>query len=175
MKIVDIFAEQLFAFVYKKPGQEEYDENEYDRLMDLWTDISYLREFAKRNQVIDVDKFVQNRLEDAEQIQDLLEEITTNKEPLEYYFRPLHDHEIGFKTLSLQKGKITRNQLRLYAIKVDDNCFVITGGAIKMTQAMQEHPDTEQERLKIHRARSFLQENGVLDLDSFYEFKSEIE
>lgn len=169
MKIVDIFAEQLYSFVYND------DVNEYDRLMNLWEDVSYLRDYAKDNNIKDVNEFVEDRLRDAEQVQDFLEEITTQQQPLEYYFRPLYDHEIKARILSYQKGKIKKNALRLYAIKIDDNCFVITGGAIKMTQTMQDHPDTSHELSKIKKAKSFLEENGVLDKESFYELKIELE
>jgi hypothetical protein len=170
MKIVDIFAYTLFSFHY----QGEVD-NEYDRLMDNWTDVSFLRSYAKKNKVGNINQFVKDRLKDAEQIQDLLEEITTNNEPLEYYFRTLFDNESGAKILSLQKGKIEKNGIRLYAIKIDENCFVITGGAIKMSQTMQDHPDSNEELKKIHRAKSFLQENTIVDKDSFYELINELE
>ncbi len=170
MKIVDIFAYTLFAFQY----QGEVD-NEYDRLMDNWTDVSFLRSYAKKNNVENINQFVKDRLKDAEQIQDLLEEITTNNEPLEFYFRTLFDNESGAKILSLQKGKIEKNGIRLYAIKIDENCFVITGGAIKMSQTMQDHPDSNEELKKIHRAKSFLHENTIVDKDSFYELINELE
>lgn len=169
MKIVDIFAPTLFAFHY---GGEA--DNEYDRLMDNWTDVSYLRNYAKNNSIDNVNQFVKDRLKDAEQIQDLLEEITTNKEPLEYYFRTLFDSESGIKTLSLQKGKIERNGIRLYAVKIDENCFVITGGAMKMSQAMQDHPDSNLELTKIKAAKAYLQENTIVDKDSFYELINEL-
>lgn len=175
MKIVDIFVERLFSFVYKdKKGV--YNKNEYDRLMDLWTDVSYLRSYAKNNNITDIDRFVNGRLQDAENIQDLLDELTESNKPLEQYFRPLYNYEIGARTRSLQKGKVSnRDGLRLYAIKIDDDCFVITGGAIKMSLAMQEHPDTNNELTKIKRAQDYLKDNGVFDKSSFYEFKSELE
>jgi hypothetical protein len=175
MKIVDIFAEQLFSFVYKT-SEGEYDENEDDRLMDLWTDVSYLRNYAKLNKVSNVNQFVNDRLRDAENIEDLLDELIEDGKPLEYYFRPLYDNEIDLKILSLQKGKVSsRDGLRLYAIRIDYNCFIITGGAIKMSQTMQEHPDTLNELLKIKKAQNYLKDNFVIDDDSFYEFKNELE
>ncbi len=170
MRIVNIFAEHLFAFHYS----DEVD-NEYDRLIEDWTDVNYLREYAKSNNVTNINKFVKDRLKDAEQIQDLLEEITFNNKPLEFYFKSLFDLEMGVKILSLQKGKIDKNGIRLYAIKIDENLFVITGGAIKMSQKMQDHPDSNQELIKVKKAKSFLLENGVVDIDSFYELINEIE
>ncbi len=112
MKIVDIAAGQLYSFVYKRENGI-YEENEYDRLLDLWTDVSYLRAYAKNNKVKDINQFVNNRLEGAEQIEDVLEEIVNNEQPLEYYFT-LYDTEMGVRILSLQKGKASRkNGLRL--------------------------------------------------------------
>ena len=71
--------------------------------------------------------------------------------------------------MAFQKGKLKENILRYYAIKLDENCFVITGGAIKMSQTMQEHPDTTNELKKLEKARAYLKQNGVFDEDSFFE------
>lgn len=71
--------------------------------------------------------------------------------------------------MAFHKGKIKKNRLRFYAIKLDANCFVITGGAIKMSQKMQDHPDTNNELIKLKKARAYLNINGVFDEDSFYE------
>jgi hypothetical protein len=131
VKIVNIFANKLFAFHY-----EDYSDNEYDRLMELWTNVNFLKIYAQNNNIEDVPKFVNDILNDAEQIQDFLEDIELNNHPYGFYFEPLQDSEKN-KILALQKGKIKRNTLRYYAIKMDENCYVITGGAIKMSQTMQ--------------------------------------
>lgn len=175
MKIVPIFANRLFAFVYKNNEAEGYQENEYDRLMELWTDTEFLWNYAKNNGIVNIEKFVADRLDDAETIQDLFEELNETEKTLDHYFQPLHDHETGIKILALKKGKTSKwDGLRLYAIKIDNNCFVITGGAIKMSQTMQDHPDTFEELRKIHRAQSYLKDNGVMDSDSFFEFLNEM-
>ena len=76
----------------------------------------------------------------------------------------------------MQKGKIEeyKNTLRIYAIKIDENCFLITGGAIKMSQKMQDHPDSNNELSKINKAKEYLKDNDVVDEDSFYEFIKEV-
>ena len=163
MKIFRIFAEQLFAFHY----DNEVD-NEYERLMELWTDVAYLKSYAKKNNIDDVTVFINDILRDAEQIQDFLESLNQGKEPFGFYFEPIQETERK-KSLAFQKGKIKRNRLRYYAVKVDVDCFVITGGAIKMSQTMQEHPDTNNELTKLKKARAYLNANGVFDEDSFYE------
>ncbi|WP_064967612.1 hypothetical protein [Tenacibaculum ovolyticum] len=176
MKIVDIFAEKLYSITYKKSGSEKYDDCEYDRLLDLWTDVSYLHQYAISNKVKNIDKFVKARLKDAEQIEDFLEELTQENKPLDAYFHQLDNNETGFKLLSLRKGKASKQDgLRLYAIKIDDDCFLITGGAIKMSLKMKHHKDTKEELSKINKVKSFLQDNDVIDIESFYEFRTELE
>ncbi len=170
MKIKSIFAPNLFAFHYEN---NELNLNEYDRLMDLWTDISYLKKFADENNITDFIKFKNDIVQDAEYIQDLMDRISQNHENLEQFFRPLDDYETGYKLLSLQKGKLKQSKLRLYAIKIDQNLFVITGGAIKITHKMKDHVDTQQERSKLGMAKQFLQEHQIIDIDSFFEFLNE--
>lgn len=165
MKIVSIFAERLFSFHY-----ENEDFNEFERLLDIWTNVSYLKDYAEKNNVEDVEQFVDDRLKEAEIFEDILMEIQEGKEPLETFFRPLFDTEMRVINLSLQKGKLKNNSLRIYAIRIDDDCFLITGGAIKMSQTMQEHPDTEEEYKKLIRAKKHLMENVTFDKDSFFEF-----
>ncbi|RPD96167.1 hypothetical protein EGM88_10785 [Aureibaculum marinum] len=175
MKIVDIFAEKLSSVAYKKEGSEEYDDCEYDRLLNLWTDVSYLYQYAKDNGVKNIDKFVKARLKDAETIEDFLDELIEDDIPLDKYFHQLDNNETGFKLLSLRKGKTSmKDSLRLYAIKIDDDCFLITGGAIKMSLKNKDHKDTREEMKKIAKVKSFLQDNGVVDKESFYEFRTEL-
>jgi len=166
MKIVPIFAKKLFAFHY---DDEVF--NEYERLMNLWTDIEYLRNFAIENNVKEKKTFIENVKENAEYIQDIMEDISMDKGRLEHFFRQLNDLETGERELSLQKGKLSQCELRLYAVKIDNNLFVITGGAIKLKHIikMDDHPDTFKEKKKLHKARDYFRENGVFDEDSFYE------
>jgi hypothetical protein len=63
----------------------------------------------------------------------------------------------------------------MYAIKIDDDCFLVTGGAIKMSLYMKDHRDTKEELRKLEKAKAFLKDNAVMDADSFCEFKKEID
>lgn len=176
MEIVTIFASGLFAFHYT--GEND---NEFDRLMELWTDVNSLkeffeennvskREFFRKNKIDTVDRFVNAVRNEAEKISDTLKKISTKKEPLETFFQSLDDFEIGAKILSRQKGKVLPEILRIYAIKISKDCFVITGGAIKLTKTMDMHSETKKEIPKLDRAKVFLQSNGIFDEDSFYDY-----
>lgn len=169
MKIVTIFADRLFAFHFKNEA-----ENELRRLLNQWNDIFYLHQFVTSNfhdapKNIPVQKLINQIIDDANDMDDLLIELSQHKSrSLEEIFKPLDNLEFQSVELSKQKGRI--NFLRLYAIKIDKNCFVITGGAIKFHHRNNERPHTLKEMRKIDRCRDYLKENGVYDDDSFYEF-----
>ena len=166
MKIVSIFGEKLYACQYN--GEEN---NEYTRLMNSWRDVVYLRQFASQNYISDKWNFISEIQEDAEYIQDLMVNIAASNRPLESFFKPLNNLETGERVLSLQKGR--RYKLRIYAIKIDENLFLITGGAIKLVLKMQDHADTRREKVKLEATKTYLKLNGVFNNDSFYELINE--
>lgn len=170
MEILPIFAGKLYAFRYDNEEYEYDNHTEYDRLLEQWLNVEYLKTFAEKYTIPDVESFVVTIPDNAEEIEDFLDELENSNERLERFFQPLFNSELGYKILSLQKGKIHHNIIRLYAIKIDDNCFVITGGAIKLAQTMQDHPETNKELFKLNRAKSFLNSEGIFDKDSFYEY-----
>ena len=109
---------------------------------------------------------------DSKKIDDYLLEIAENpKGKLESFFKQLDNNEYQIKYLSKQKGR--ENYLRLYALKVDENCFIITGGAIKLTLKMEERKHTQFELNKLDLCRQFLKDKGIFDADGFYEFIKE--
>lgn len=174
MKIVNIFAYRLFAFHYD--GEED---NEYSKLLDLWTDTEYVRDFLIENEAdIPANKtrrqFVEYIREDAIHIDEQLIKITeSDDESLSNFFRPLHNSEFQLKVLSLQKGR--QHSLRLYAVKIDKDTFVITGGAIKLPlhHLMEDRAHTREELKKLNNAKDYLKNNGIFDEDSFFEFLNE--
>ncbi len=113
MKIVCIFAEQLYAFHY-----DNEEENELYRLLALWSDVSYLYQFIKDNQA-DIPTFTT--------IEELLNQIIQNA----------HD--------------------------IDDVLYdIVTNNYRKLEEFF--------EMRKIDKCRNFLKDNGIFDIDSFYEF-----
>jgi len=170
VKIVNIFDENLFAFHYNNE-----EENELKRLLSLWNDVSYLYRFIKENQKDignkSIEEVVNNLLDEAEKIDDFLNELSKSGN-LEHFFKQLHNQEYQSQiTLSKRKGR--KSYLRIYALKIDENCFVVTGGAIKLTHLMEDRPHTKKELQKLNKCRAYLQENDVFDADSFFEFLME--
>lgn len=165
-EIVNIFDDKLDAIRY---CSESFDE--LNRILDLWDDTSYLYQFAKDNNISKVDNFVRKIQNQARILEDNLNELYLDPNQVDYYFQPLDNYETStVKLLSKQKGKTS--VLRLYAIKIENNYFLITGGAIKMSLLMDDHIDTRIEKQKLEIIRNKLIEEGVLDKDSYYEFKT---
>ncbi len=168
MKIVITFVQGLYSFKYD--GQID----ELERLLDDWNNPEYLELFFEQNESdlsyfgINIDTAISDTISEAEKLKNLLMKLSNNNSiSLDYIFRPLDNLE--FREISLSKQKASRRWLRLYAIKIETNHYVITGGAIKLTHKMQEKEHTQKELVKLEKCRNYLQSQGVFDTDSFNE------
>jgi len=147
--------------------------NALEKLMELWTDTEFLYNYAKENNVKSIDEFIDEITEAAERIQDLIHELNKNDRCLETYFQALTPSARNFP-LKFHKGKLLRSRLRVYAIKIDRNCYLITGGAIKLSRTMQEHAGTNNELMRLEQVKQFLIDNHVHDELSFFELIDEL-
>ncbi len=169
MKVVTIFADQLFAFHYKNEA-----DNELRRLLNQWNDTLHLYQFVTKNKGdapknISTQKLISQIIDNANDIDDTLNEISEDQSrSLEEFFKPLKNLEYQIVHLSKQKGR--KQYLRIFAIRIDKNCFIITGGAIKFHHLNKDRPHTLREMEKIEKCRDYLKANNVFDADSFYEF-----
>jgi hypothetical protein len=173
MKIDSIFDKKLFAIRYK--GEKQ---NELRRLLNLWNDMYYLHQFIKENiadkpKNITIENLISQISDNANEIDDALNELSMNTgKSLDSFFKPLDNNEYRLDII-LSKQKARNNYLRIYAIKVFSNCYMITGGAIKFTLKMPDRPHTKKELIKIEQCKNYLKENGVIDDESFFEFLTE--
>lgn len=176
MEIVPIFGEKLFAFKYN--GESE---DEFRRIFNLWADPEHLEAFFENNKsdltdgyygTFSVEGAIFETYEDAEYLEQrllLLSEQSSSDQlkGLEQIFKPLHNSQT--KILQLNKCKARQNWLRLYALRVDKNVYIITGGTIKLTRTMQERAHTMQELDKINQCREFLLSKGIVEVESLIE------
>jgi hypothetical protein len=172
MKIVHIFAGKIYSFQF-----DNETENELRRNIKLWNDAQYIYRFLKDNKNdipgnSTIERIAKLISDDSYKLYSLLYQLAVDEtQTLETLFKQLNNSEYQYTLLSYRKAR--RNYLRLYALKIDADCFVITGGAIKLTQFMEDRSHTNREILKLNRCKAFLNENGVIDADSFYEFLNE--
>lgn len=56
--------------------------------------------------------------------------------------------------------------LRMYAIKLKENTYLITGGGIKLADTIQNSPELKKHVLQnIDKVRTWLRENGIYDAE----------
>lgn len=172
MEIVNTFVDNLYSFKY---DDEEFDELE--RLLDEWNDPLFLEDFFESNKAdlayfhVSVDTAIKETKAEAKAWQKFL--LTLYQKPekdLNSLFQVLSNASYREVILSSQKSK--RRWLRIYALKIDENVYVITGGAIKLTKTMQERLHTQKELDKLNRCRDFLRAHDVFDADSFFEIQN---
>lgn len=175
MKIVRIFGNHLFAFKFEG---EQLDE--FHRLFKLWHDPEFLEDFFNNQRHdlsggywgrMDVEDAALRTLDYAVDLEQefitLLEKTEKQLPGLEMIFRPLKDQQ--YQEELLGKNKAKRTWLRLYALRVESDVYVVTGGAIKLTQTMQEREHTMKELEKIEKCRNYLLDEQLIDLDGIIE------
>lgn len=161
---------------------DEEADNALFQLLDNWSDTSWLYQFFSKNRsdleafyhISDIGQAINDTLDDSERIEDFLLDLD-EKDSLEGFFHPLENFRTAEMLLGKEKGRLKSSArhsswLRIYAIKLESDCYVITGGAIKLTLKMNERPHTLAELSKLEKVRNYLLGEGIVDDDSFMEF-----
>ncbi|TXE10335.1 hypothetical protein ES711_00010 [Gelidibacter salicanalis] len=180
MKIIDTFAivkESLYSVQY---DTEEL--NEFAKCFELWNDPIYLREFFEQHKEdldnkfwngISIEQAIIKTKEDArlfeEEILYIAESGKTERlETLSTLFEPLSQRVIG-ENLERDKAKGMKRPswLRIYAIRIEANLFVVCGGAIKLTPTMNTRDHLILELDKLEFTRNYLQEEDDENLEFF--------
>jgi hypothetical protein len=167
---------------------EDEELNEFERLFDLWHDTEYLRKFFEDNEGalksgffgdITIKQAIDETIKDADWLEDYLIDIVEGNDrytQLDDVFQELS----GGTAVELSRTKIygrnkNRNSswLRVYALKIDSNVYIVTGGAIKLTLKMGDAPDTKKELEKFKRCIDFLNDNTILEASALRDFFNE--
>jgi hypothetical protein len=171
-----MFVDELSSFHYP-----EYDLMEFDRIITLWNDVEYLEEFFEANQSdlasgfwggISVDEAIIKTITEANSLEKKIIHIAKNLKAgeLDHLFKKL-DKSTRNKGFERQKvyGLSTPTWLRIYALKVDNHYFCITGGAIKLTEKMNGISHLDKELMKMDRCNSFFKSQGIVDVKGLLE------
>ena len=151
-------------------------------LFDQWNDVMWLRSFFKANwqdltayfKITDVNQAIEDTIEDSDKLQGIIMDISPDAN-LDEIFHPLENFRTTEILLGKEKARLKRQErhsswLRIYAIKLSEGVYVITGGAIKLTLKMEEREHTRQELVKLEKVRSFLLNENIIDDDGFVEY-----
>ena len=165
---------------------EGEDDNVLYTLFDQWNDVMWLRSFFKRNwhdltsyfKITDINQAIEDTIEDSERLQGVIMDISPEAN-LDEIFHPLENFRTSDILLGKEKARLKRIErhsswLRIYAIKLSEGVYVITGGAIKLTLKMEEREHTKHELMKMEKVRLFLLNENIIDDDSFIEYMNTI-
>lgn len=180
MEVVEIYKDCLYSI-----GFDEEDLNEYHRVFREWHDLDYLVNFFSDNKDYVNTDFWKNAGFDPENPEQLAERVIDEADSLETYIRQLvancssgvkpdfdeYFHFLGGKYKCLWSlepvksyGPDSPSLLRLYAIKIDANCYLIVYGGIKLGDTIQNSPVLKDNVFnKIDLVLSFLKSNGITD------------
>ena len=179
-EIKEIFPQHLYSFHYD--GQER---NEYRRLFHEWNDKSFLLSFFREYiEFLDIEIWSEfnnepenaaksvildaNRLEPF--IQELEENTKAGKKPdFDSYFQPFEGKYAYVLEMVPMKAYGTNKHtfLRLYAIKLGQNCYLIVYGGIKLSRSVQDSPILKDNVIrKIDWALYYLKQEGIYDGDA---------
>ncbi len=161
--------------------------DEFSRAFTNWQDVEYLEAFFEDNlsdlmhgyyRFGSVEEAVWATLQEARAMESRLLTLCQNarlgiKPGLEALFVPLNNHEFRERRLGRRKAKgpARRSWLRIYAIKIDEDCYVVAGSAIKLSHRMEERVHTRLQLKQIDRVRAYLVQEGIEDFDGFLELQ----
>lgn len=179
MEIIDIFEivdDALYSVRYNHEIQ-----NEFYRLFENWTDASYLYEFFESHADdlsdpfwggIKIAEAVKKTRKQALAFEEKLIEIAElGKEGLDTnlsgFFQPLVKGKFDMMLeRDKAKGVHQKSWLRIYAIRIGLNLFLVSGGAIKLTKTMNERQHLKDELRKLELTRNYIMSSGE-DIFSF--------
>lgn len=153
---------------------EDEQQNEFDKFFDLMNEIRYLQKFFEENKRDLISGFfgkmttteaALRTLEEIEEMEDALysyseQGFSGNANCLQHLFKPLNNFEYAICNHQISKARLKRGWLRIYAIRLAQNCYLVTGGAIKITYNM-ERKHLQDELIKLERAKTFLRNNCI--------------
>lgn len=176
MEIVKIYPPYIYSVKY-----DGMDENEFDRLFEEWNDSNKIMDFMIENlsylktdiwkHINEPEVAVMQVHKEAEYLEDLFSDLyqkTENGERPDYdsHFRYLdgkYGSEIEYVPMK-SYGMCIPSLLRIYAIKLESNVYVVTGGGIKLARTIQDSPGIKDTVIQgIDKVRSFLRSEAIID------------
>ena len=179
MDIEIIKIKDPYIYSVKYEGREQ---DEFHRLFGEWNEVEYVLGFMERNSqylkaeekknVSEPESAASQVFKEADELEDLFDKIYDNtmagaEDDFDNYFKCLDgDYKFEIQYVPMKAyGTFYPSFLRLYAIKIDKNTYIITGGGIKLSDKIQTSPELKDHVLKeIDIVRRWLRNNGI-DID----------
>lgn len=182
MEIVRIFGDEdsLLSVQY-----DENEQDEFSRIFEEWTDIEFLENFFNDNKSdlerpfwnhVSIEEAIQLTRDEAIKLRSYFYDLS-KKNPRKRIslfsdlFKPLEKQLSSGDYLARKKayGLKKISWLRIYALKIGDDMYLITGGTIKLTEKMNDRKHTKKELQKIDYCKQILREEGIIDEEGMVE------
>lgn len=180
MEIEAIYPPYIYSIKY-----DGKNANEFERLFESWRDLDEVIAFFEKNK-----DYLQSEIwSTVREPEAAANQVSDEADDLEILFRELYsnakkdckpDFDSHFKYLDgkyntvlehvpmKSYGPISPSFIRLYAIKMDTNKYIITGGGIKLCKTIQESPYLKERIIQdIDKVRAWLKSNGIYEEEDF--------
>lgn len=176
----------IFAIVKNKLLSVQFEPNDCDEFtlaFRNWNDTEYLEQFFEDNKndlqsgfygAISIEDAIFSTIDEATVFEEKIRRVAeigdfkTNSSLQDLVFHPLHKND---QTYILQEtrayGTEVKSWLRLFAVRISPECFVVSGSAIKLTASMGERNHTAIELQKLKITAAYLKENDLLNEEDF--------
>lgn len=182
MEIREIYKDCLYSIKF-----DEADTDEYSRAISLWKDLDFLVDFFKANAkeveqpfwravglnpdtpLASAERVASEAIALAAHISDLAHNAINGDVPdFEDFFHPLGGKYSYVRELEPHKsyGTFNPSLLRLYAIRIERNVYLIVFGGIKLGSTIQNSPGLKQQVFnRIDNVIAYLKANGIFEAD----------
>lgn len=176
MEIICIYEPYIYSVQY-----DNMDENEFDRLFNLWNDLAFVTSFLHSNAEYlqsdfwkgthNVESASDQVLNEAVALETLFDELYQNsinghKPDFDSHFKYLdgkYKYQMEWSPMK-SYGTMRPSFLRIYAIRVESNKYIITGGGIKLSDTIQNSPDLKDHVLQnIDKVKEYIKAQGIVD------------
>lgn len=186
MKLVGIHEPYLYSVQFDEQGMDEYN-----RVLNEWFNPVVTYEFLEENKTAydgywaqhfdSTREAAESVMDEAERVEEFMEELAENtrngeRPDFDSYFKPLNGvYSFDVNYLPMKGyGLYTPSMLRLYAVKVDSNLYVIADGGIKLGSKIQDSPGLKDHVLsKINVTKQFLSFYDIVTSDDMEERENE--
>lgn len=176
LKIILIFEKNLYSFSYNNDP-----ETVFHKLFRRWTNPKKLSEIAASENMSkeDAEKFRKNILTDVKNLTKLIRKCVEHN-TLNEFFEPFHKNPIKNEKFQESKGKFQSSvtaktsKLRVYALRVNSEEFIITGGSIKFSRATQGETYTQKQVDDMKLLQAFLKDRGYSPDDIIYHLNCDL-
>lgn len=182
MKFEDVLQNgKLWAVVY-----DGTQEDILTRTLASWINPMFLRQFFTDNQadlkayfnITNLDQAIFDTITDAVSLSCVILDVKPDAN-LDKLFRPLENSRMAEMLLSREKARGNRlsghsSWLRIYAIKLEDGVYLVTGGTIKLTHLMKDRKHTLEQLSQMEMVRNYLLDHSIIDKEGLIDYGKQL-